>query len=315
MKSEKGRPGSVRRRGATWRERLSLAVFVCLVAAFVTISFAGSFAGARGVTSSASTASSSISSSPETFVQGEPDFSKFSHASQRHASLACASCHRRAADNSAEPRLPGHKACTDCHLAQFVTPNMPMCAICHASVEGENPPVKAFPGIRSFNARFDHAQHNTGDARPREGCVACHQPASRRSSAVTIPAGLAAHRECYTCHTPQAQAAGRDIATCGVCHAPTQRFFRTQTNAPSFRVGFSHVAHGARQRLGCTDCHQMRAGLAQSVQVTSTRPVQHFPTGGAQSCASCHNDRRSFGEAHFNDCRRCHAGQTFRAGG
>jgi hypothetical protein len=296
-------------RGDGARVKVCLAVSVCLFAAFAFISVAGS----SGV---ASPGASPASFAPaETFAQGETDFSKFSHASQRHASLSCSSCHRRAADNSAEPRLPGHKACTDCHLAQFVTPNIHMCAICHAGVEGENPPVKAFPGIRSFGARFDHAQHNTGDARPRQGCVACHQPAPRRSASLTIPSGLAAHRECYTCHTPQAQAAGHDIASCGVCHTLSQRFFRTPTAAPAFRLGFSHAAHGARQRLGCADCHQTRAGLAQSQQVTSTRPAEHFAAARAQTCASCHNDRRSFGDASFNDCRRCHQGQTFRAGG
>src|SRR6185295_17007917 len=42
------------------------------------------------------------------------DYSKFLHSSQKHSSLACNSCHERT-DNSATPRFPGHKACTDCH--------------------------------------------------------------------------------------------------------------------------------------------------------------------------------------------------------
>ncbi|MDT7603425.1 MAG: hypothetical protein QOF61_1422 [Acidobacteriota bacterium] len=289
-------------RAPALRERLWLALYLCLVAAFTFVSISGS----RGVASPAAP--------HESFAQGDTDFSKFSHASPRHASLACASCHQRTADNSVEPRLPGHKACTECHLAQFVTPNIPLCAICHTTLEGENPPVKAFPKIGSFNMRFDHAQHNTGDARPAQGCVACHQPASRRTASLSIPAGLAAHRNCYACHTPQAQASGRDIASCGVCHALSPRFFRTPSSARAFGLGFSHTTHGARQRLGCTDCHQTRAGLAQSQQVTSTRPAEHFPPARAQSCASCHNNRRAFGDADFNDCRRCHKGQTFRAG-
>ena len=49
------------------------------------------------------------------------DYSKFLHNSQRHSSLACNSCHERT-DNSATPRFPGHKACTDCHRGQFTTP-------------------------------------------------------------------------------------------------------------------------------------------------------------------------------------------------
>ena len=240
------------------------------------------------------------------------DFSRFMHNSPRHASLACAACHKR--DNSTRPNLPGHKACTDCHLPQFVTANQPMCAICHTNVDSQNPPVKAFPSIRSFNAKFDHAQHNTGAARPANGCAACHTPASRRAVAMTIPAGFNAHGQCYTCHTSNAQASGRDIASCGVCHSQTGRFFRTSTNARAFRASFSHATHGPRQRLGCADCHNLRAGLPQSKQVTATLVSQHFNTTRAQTCMTCHNGRRAFGDADFNDCRKCHKSQTFRMG-
>jgi hypothetical protein len=37
----------------------------------------------------------------------------------------------------------------------------------------------------------------------------------------------------------------------------------------------------------------------------------HFPPAGRQSCASCHNNRRAFGE-DFTQCRRCHEARTFR---
>ena len=242
------------------------------------------------------------------------DFSKFLHTSDRHARLACADCHRREANNSTRPNLPGHKACTGCHLPQFVTQNIPMCAICHTDLNSQNPPVKGFPSLGSFNAKFDHAQHNTGAARPSNGCVACHTPAARRSAAMTIPAGFNAHGQCYSCHTPGSQANGRDIASCGVCHSLAGRYFRTSTNARAFRASFSHATHGARQRLGCADCHNLRAGLPQSQQVTAPSVAQHFNTTRAQSCMTCHNGRRAFGDADFNDCRRCHKSQTFRMG-
>ena len=85
--------------------------------------------------------------------------------------------------------------------------------------------------------------------------------------------------------------------------------------APAFRVGFSHAAHGARQRLSCADCHRARAGLPQSRQVSSPLAAEHFQSARAQSCMTCHDDRRAFGDANFRDCRRCHRGQTFRGGG
>src|SRR5438128_4955404 len=74
----------------------------------------------------------------------ELDYSKFLHGSQRHASIACSNCHHRN-DNSARPAFPGHKDCTGCHLTQFTTANIPMCTICHADVNGANPPLKSFP--------------------------------------------------------------------------------------------------------------------------------------------------------------------------
>jgi len=124
------------------------------------------------------------------------DYANFKHSSQRHASLACTSCHQRK-DNSATPSFPGHKACLSCHSGQFVTPNVPMCVICHTDVNNANPPLRSFPAKfnESFNARFDHAQHMTGAARPANGCTACHGRAGARGTAQSIPAGQGAHNQ------------------------------------------------------------------------------------------------------------------------
>jgi c(7)-type cytochrome triheme protein len=291
------------------RRALALAVLLACVAGLSALSLFNR----RAAASAASNSSAAVEPQQQQQMSGV-DFSKFLHNSDRHARLACADCHRREANNSTRPTLPGHKSCTGCHLPQFVTQNIPMCAICHTDLNSQNPPVKGFPSLRSFNAKFDHAQHNTGAARPASGCVACHTPAARRAAAMTIPAGLGAHRQCYSCHTPGAQANGRDIASCGVCHSLTARYFRTSTNAPAFRASFSHATHGARQRLACADCHNLRAGLPQSRQVTAPSVSQHFNTTRAQSCMTCHNGRRAFGDADFNDCKRCHKAPTFRMG-
>ena len=243
------------------------------------------------------------------------DYSNFKHTSQRHLSLACTTCHERTGDNSATPRFPGHKACTSCHLAQFVTPNVPMCVICHADVNSSNPPLKSFPPKfkESFNAKFDHAQHMTGSARPQNGCSACHGRLGGRSSALGIPAGISAHNQCYTCHTPSSKSsAGREIASCGVCH-DERPFSRTPTNARSFRFAFSHGKHSSPQRLTCADCHLLSAGLPQSRQVSSPAATEHFPAARAMTCLTCHNGKRSFGgDLAFKDCRRCHTGGSFR---
>jgi c(7)-type cytochrome triheme protein len=240
------------------------------------------------------------------------DYSRFLHTSPGHESRKCEACHVRRT-NSSMPTFPGHKACTDCHLAQFVTPSLPMCAICHTNLEAQNPPFKAFPSsfTESFNMKFDHAQHNTGAARPQTGCAFCHTP-TRRGVALSIPAHLPAHNQCYVCHTPGAKsAAGRDISSCATCHAQAP-YARTSSNARAFRASFSHADHGPRQRLGCADCHYLTPGFPQSRQVSVPVTAQHFSSSRAQSCMTCHNGRRAFGETDFNDCKRCHQGQTFR---
>lgn len=242
------------------------------------------------------------------------DYSNFKHTSQKHASLACSSCHQRK-DNAATPSFPGHKACTTCHLAQFVTPNVPMCVICHTDVNNSNPPLKGFPTSfkESFNVKFDHAQHLTGAARPAGGCAACHSRSGRRAAALNIPTSIAAHDQCYTCHTPTSKSqSGRELASCGVCH-DQKGFSRTSINARSFRYAFSHAKHGLSQRLDCADCHQITPGAAQSRQVSSPAPLAHFATARGKTCLSCHNGQRSFGgDLAFRECRRCHTGTNFK---
>jgi len=243
----------------------------------------------------------------------EMDYSKFLHTSQRHSSLACTSCHERT-DNSATPRFPGHKACTDCHRGQFTTPAIPMCLICHSDTKSGNPPLKNFPASfnERFNVKFDHAQHMKGEARPQQGCNGCHTPANRRV-AFSIPANLAAHNGCYSCHTPSSKSsAGREIASCGVCH--DQKPYRpTPVNARSYRYAFSHEDHGPRERLACTECHRLTAGAPQTRQVSSPAPAEHFVATRGMTCLTCHNGKRSFGgDLAFKDCRRCHNGPTFK---
>lgn len=243
----------------------------------------------------------------------QQDYTKFLHSSQQHNSLSCAACHQRDAGNTPTPHFPGHKACTSCHLAQFVTPAIPMCVICHSDVQSGNPPLRTFPASfkESFNVRFDHAQHLTGSARPQGGCQACHIRA--RGAGLTIPTGLSAHLQCYSCHTPSSRsAAGRDLASCGVCHEQ-KSYTRTTANARSFRFAFSHAKHGTRERLQCAECHKVTAGAAQSRQVSSPAPAEHFPSGRGMTCRTCHDGRRSFGgDLGFDDCRRCHSGTNFR---
>jgi c(7)-type cytochrome triheme protein len=241
------------------------------------------------------------------------DYSKFLHTSQKHASLECNSCHQRT-DNSATPRFPGHSACTSCHLGQFTTPAVPMCVICHTDVNSNKPGLKNFPTAfnERFNVKFDHAQHMATGVRPQNGCSACHNAPTNRGFGLSIPANLTAHNGCYTCHTPSSKSTkGQEIASCGVCHG--QNIYKpTSPTSRLFRLSFSHAKHGPRERLACSDCHNVTAGLPQSRQVSSPAGTEHFPTSRGMNCSTCHNGKRSFGgDLEFKDCKRCHTGQSF----
>ena len=243
------------------------------------------------------------------------DYSNFKHTSGRHAALGCTSCHSRAGESGGTPRFPGHKACIDCHSNQFLTPNVPMCSICHTDVNSGNPPLKGFPTKfrESFNAKFDHSQHNVGGGRPPNGCTDCHSRLGGRTTGQSIPVGISAHNQCYTCHTPSSKSsAGREIASCGVCHR-VGGYSRTSTSARAFRLAFSHAKHGGAQKLSCADCHRLTPGLPQGRQVSAPAPTQHFPANRGLTCLTCHNGKQSFGgEATFKDCKRCHTAASFR---
>jgi Cytochrome c7 and related cytochrome c len=295
---------------------LATRLSVCALFA-VCLALVGSFARSRGV----------VPVAPVAAAQDKcQDYSAYQHDCPKHKTLGCAECHQRARDNSIQPyyngraSLPGHAACQECHLPQFVQVNAPMCYICHDNVENSShPPEKNFPGLKSFNVQFDHAQHDTGTARPPDRCAACHTPAGRRAGAMSIPATLRAHEQCYKCHTPDAPHAanGHDIAVCSACHL-IGNYARTPAAGRSFAVGFSHQQHGRNKGLNCSDCHNLRAGAPQRQQVSSTRPLQHFGSGQAQSCMTCHNDQRKFngkvvfGDKDFNKCASCHKSTTFR---
>lgn len=268
------------------------------------------------------TRTSSLTFSTPLAIAVAQDYSKFSHSTPReHADLMgrsnCVSCHRRS-DSSTMPRLPVHKDCTGCHLVQFTaatSSDNPICTICHArdGLNSSNPPTKSFTGLTSFNTKFDHAQHLQGveSARPGEGCAACHTPANR-GVALTIPARLNAHQTCYRCHSPGKSASS--FSSCGSCH-DIGRYSRTSVMARAFRVGFSHADHGARKRLSCETCHKIKGrGLPQAQQVSSILAAQHYANPRTQSCKTCHNGKRAFGDTGpgFTDCIRCHKGVNFK---
>jgi c(7)-type cytochrome triheme protein len=227
-------------------------------------------------------------------VQG----SRFNHQTVQHRRMPCLVCHVRS-DSRATPKLPGHVPCSSCHVQEFSGNTAQMCTICHTATS-----LKPFPGLRSFNAVFDHSKHMR-----QTNCATCHRPASR-GVALSIPARLSAHTTCFQCHTPNATSGGRNIGSCSTCHQPG-RLVRTSTNARSFRMNFSHAEH-TRKNLACSECHTVRPGRVRGQQVSSPQPAMHFAPARSTSCATCHNERRAFGDQNFSNCRKCHEGASFR---
>jgi hypothetical protein len=258
------------------------------------------------IQSGASTGPTSTGTEPQTRSQAPEglDYPKFLHDSRNHARLPCLLCHRRES-NSPRPQLPGqsaHAPCAGCHAQQLSNSDSPICTICHT--DAKSGAVKSFPRLKSFRMKFDHGLHVKMDG---VNCATCHRPA-RAGVALSIPAGFNAHVTCYRCHTPRAQAQGRDISSCRTCHQ-LGSYRRTSENARAFRVGFNHAKH---QKVTCNECHQVRAGMPQGRQVTAPVPLNHHARAGTESCMSCHDGKRAFGGDDFSVCKRCHTGNRWQ---
>lgn len=229
------------------------------------------------------------------------DYSRFQHSNPMHARMPCLLCHKRE-DNSAAPKLSGHVPCSGCHTEQFADSGSQICTVCHTNAQ--TGATKRFPGLRSFNVRFDHARHLR-----QTNCATCHKP-SRRGVALSVPTGVGAHNTCYQCHGPQTEIGGRNIGSCGTCHQ-AGRPSKNSDWAPAFARNFNHAEHRV-QNLNCSSCHTVKAGMPRGRQVSAPAASMHFAGSRTQSCAACHNNKRAFGGNDFTDCKRCHQGATFK---
>lgn len=233
-------------------------------------------------------------------VDPNADYSKFQHFNQAHAELSCLMCHRSEDNQQATPKLPGHTPCAGCHSVQFADNNNSVCTICHTDAQTGG--LKNFPALKSFNVVFDHAKHLR-----QTNCATCHTP-SKRGVALSIPAKFSAHNSCFQCHAPGTEIGAGNTQSCATCHRQGSPPRAVSESAKAFSLGFSHGEH---RGLSCTNCHTVRAGAARGRQVTSIVAAMHFPPKNAQSCATCHNNKRAFGGTDFGDCKRCHQGNNF----
>lgn len=274
-----------------------LLIFACLFIGYLVISCSKTEEGAE------EKAVEPLQTPTETplLVKIDPnaDFSEFKHFNPEHERLPCAFCHTRQ-DNSPRPKLPEHQRCAGCHVQQFEDKNNAICTICHTDAETGD--MKRFPTLRNFTATFSHRQHLR-----QANCATCHKPI-RNGVALSIPSRTTAHHTCFQCHKPDTQIGDKNIGSCETCHQKGRPPNAISESAKAFNVSFSHAEH----KLNCTNCHNVRAGSGQARQVGAPIASMHFPPKNAQSCASCHNNKRAFGGDDFSDCNRCHLTGSYK---
>jgi hypothetical protein len=218
--------------------------------------------------------------------------------------------------------FPGHKACVECHITQFVTRQT--CGICHNLEQGltSRPPQRDFPARRDYNAYFDGKQHADhvnkyalGDGRKLD-CGYCHKPTPKQA-ALTIPS----HPECYVCHAPASGDAKASLKVgCGICHTQmvegVEPFFKKYTSR-AFGASFTHRSHIGYGGGRCDTCHTIEGNYNQPLPApTKIRVKEHLSPGerGGRGCFSCHDGGTHYGRAVFSGedagaCAKCHKTQ------
>jgi predicted CXXCH cytochrome family protein len=119
-------------------------------------------------------------------------------------------------------RLLWAKTCNECHNVEFAA-NNPVPAIADAQITRVWLP----------HSRFDHAPHRSFT------CTSCHQtaPSSQQTADVLVP-GIAV---CQTCHSGDAQQAGRSENRCFECHE-----YHDWKNQPAFRGNYTPAMRRTR---------------------------------------------------------------------
>jgi len=258
----------------------------------------------------------------------------------RHAPLACVSCHKTAVGTTVVPARGGRPApgrgaiatargvaaarttatdfrglrieCVSCHTDVHENELGARCETCHTARSFE---VPSFRHARQ-RAFFD-GQHRA------LRCVDCHKPpatsltatstrtgstpAARTTPAIPSPriphVGLARTSDtCVSCH--QDAHAGQFGTRCETCHT---------LDAPKFAVtSFAHERTrfplmGKHAPLACSVCHKVETRSFPAGVATTRRY-----SGLAIECASCHQDPH--GGQLDQGCQTCHSAESFTIG-
>jgi c(7)-type cytochrome triheme protein len=220
------------------------------------------------------------------------NFSHITHSAKQN--LNCTVCHtvkagatlgNQVSEINAAMHGVGQQGCAGCHNGSraFGDTDFTNCQKCH----------QQFAGVSSFSVSFDHTKHL------KTNCATCHKPANR-GVALSIPDGLNTHQTCYQCHSPRTN--DKNTASCLNCHQSGHDSDKS-IDARAYKVSFSHAKH---TKMNCVSCHSFSRG-----EVNAPLAKMHLAPKNTLSCASCHNDKRTFGGENFANCKRCHRGNNF----
>ncbi|MBI3652933.1 MAG: cytochrome c3 family protein [Acidobacteria bacterium] len=179
--------------------------------------------------------------------KGDPANASFDHASKKHRTVKCSTCHKVTVDQPNVTKFPGHAACISCHNLAVEALFKPTknCAICHSKLPVSKAQTYMLDFVTKtrqltsdFGIDFSHPSHRKPvpadvmfvrspeskfkvavGASPR--CDDCHQRiATRRTDdmEMVIEKG---HSTCFQCHGEKPAAPRQDFPymnDCAQCH-------------------------------------------------------------------------------------------------
>ena len=211
------------------------------------------------------------------------DYSKFSHATQKHKA-ACNTCHKITFPDIKD--YPAHDACVSCHRPQFFKgAKPPICSVCHTKTSPRDEARLPFrnPALQlQFTTEFPHDRHQDVIAQLRfahpqpqgyYNCSVCH--ASRTPTFKAAPTN---HSSCFNCHWKSQQPVADN---CNGCHKLAQPY----TRAAEVRLSgkFVHEGGGEKKQhvAECTTCH---INITKAASLRGLRPDVPIT-----ACTECHN--------------------------
>lgn len=217
----------------------------------------------------------------------------------------CGGCHDKA-------KLLGGPGTASSHQPVRTEP----CHTCHTShSEGNQSLLKAEPDIlcqgchkqmsftghvaKSGNCVACHKGHSaTGPRLTRTGnaefCATCHDKSYASGSGHKVPKD----KECFACHNPHEQAAGKKVFQyCGSCH--------TLSN-PEFTYAHGDMPFDTVRQ--CLTCHQIHRAEDAPKTTALMQGTPHYPlkNGGCVVCHMVKNSKVAMRYEGNENCIRCH---------